>query len=212
MTEPVRLCVLESCGKPLVRKPGERARRWNARDYCDRACYRALRAAGLKPNGFVPAVAETKPCAECGNTMRPRPDERTNRWRDRLTCGRSCASKRKSRRAAETKAEMRKAKAATEPVVARPSRPSVPLVEKECKGCGSVMTPPEGVRPANWRMKRYCTPSCASQSTAAARTTTPPPPVAAPVGPRTVWRPVGLSRIPNQWAGHRPPVDEEVSA
>lgn len=47
MSEP-RLCRLSTCGKPLVRKPGENTQNWNARLFCDQQCSR------LSPNRRTP--------------------------------------------------------------------------------------------------------------------------------------------------------------
>jgi hypothetical protein len=98
--------------------------------------------------------------------------------------------------------------------------------EKTCPGCGVVFRPEEGMPPIQWRRKRYCSTTCGGATAPERpdgdkprprRNTKPkpatpsevqaPPPV--PTGP--VWRPAGFSKIPNQWAGHRPPETDEVA-
>lgn len=194
---PRRVCAFEPCSQPLVRRPGERTDKFRKRNTCDAVC------ANRRAHGCTTLIPADRVCEECGGPIPRRDGEAPSKWAARRFCTKSCASK------ASWTGDLKPPRA-PKPVVEV-------LQEKPCQGCQAVMVwDREATTRSGWRRRRFCSRRCArsARTPARSRKAKPapapvmPPTVPAPAPAKPVWRPAGLSRIPNQWSGHRPPEEE----
>lgn len=84
----------ETCGKHLVRRPGESMTNWRKRRTCNAVCGHALttkKRYGANQELMAHLIA-TKKCSVCGGEMTPRKDETTTTFGERDVCSRSCAN------------------------------------------------------------------------------------------------------------------------
>ncbi len=109
-----RFCANPACGKPIVRKEGEKPSTFNVRRYCDKACHFAGRPPKID---YRARVAQTKMCKGCVRPFHRRIKESDEQWSQRQFCGQKCSSmahaaiSRANGRAAVAKAaRLRKAK------------------------------------------------------------------------------------------------------
>lgn len=180
------------CGQPAQRRRGEGPLKWQKRETCSISCAAKQRRTRETATGTVAIPVDGRVCLypPCGKPLEPARRETPKKFADRKHCNKSCAT-------------------AHQNAGRRPTNDNDLPDTKTCEGCGATLQR-GNIGPSQWRARRYCSIGCASRH----RPPTQPRPTgaAAPVileaptsRPRTIWRPAGLSKIPNAWAGHRPP-------
>ena len=183
-------CVV--CGGLMQRRKTETKGRFQARECCSTLC-----AAKQRRTEDTAAAFETgRVCGypACGKPLTPKEGEAPRRFASRKFCSRSCGTANRN--------------------TARPVVRDESVETKLCAQCGAVMRrePRKVWTPKKWEARKHCGHACA----AAARHSAPVAssayviPDAPKSKPQAMWRPPGWSKIPNQWAGHRPPEPDPV--
>jgi hypothetical protein len=83
-TDAPRWCL--TCGKPLIRRPGDNPAKFAQRVTCGGSCWRQLVAERRKKH------LPPKSCKACGTQFTQRPDEALGNYKHRKTCSPACAA------------------------------------------------------------------------------------------------------------------------
>lgn len=178
-----RRCALPSCGKPLVRRPGEWLARFQERPYCDMTCSAAARRHPVE-SGRVCGYSG------CGKPMTRNVGESPAHFAERGMCSPACRHAHRAERAALVRAG--NVKPCQRPGCDRPVRqgPRESVFRWQARKSCSVECATEGKRkPAAERAPRAARPRSVKAVPPPSQTPPPQTPAVARTEPVLTWRP-----------------------